>query len=52
MKNKSIFLFLILSILVLVSCFIAKNIALWIFSIIVIGISILLLFELNKSFSR
>ena len=52
MKNKSIFLFLILSILVLVSCFIAKNIALWIFSIIVIGISILLLFELNKSFSK
>ena len=52
MKNKSIYLFLILSILVLVSCFIAKNIALWIFSIIVIGISILLLFELNKSFSK
>jgi methyl-accepting chemotaxis protein len=52
LKNKSIFLFLILSILVLVSCFIAKNIALWIFSIIVIGISILLLFELNKSFSK
>ena len=52
MKNKSISLFLILSVLVLVSCFIANNIALWIISIVAIGICAFLLFDLNKSFSK
>ena len=52
MKNKSISLFLILSVLVLISCFIANNIALWIISIVAIGICAFLLFDLNKGFSK
>ena len=52
MKNKSIFLFLMLSVLSLVSCFIANNIALWIGSIITIGASAFLLFHLNKNFLK
>ena len=52
MKNKSISLFLILSVLVLISCFVANNIALWIISIVAIGISAFLLFDLNKGFSK
>ncbi|WP_368030849.1 methyl-accepting chemotaxis protein [Arcobacter sp. s6] len=52
MKNKSIFLFLILSVLVLIACFLANNIALWIVSIVVIGICSFLLFDLNKNFSK
>ena len=52
MRNKSIILFSMLSILVLVSCFIANNIALWIAAVIIIGISAFLLFDLNKSSSR
>ena len=52
MKNKSIFLFSILSVLVLIACFIANNIALWIVSIVVIGICSFLLFDLNKNFSK
>ena len=47
MKNKSTLLYLILSILTLVSCFIANNIALWIGSITAIGASAFLLFDLN-----
>jgi methyl-accepting chemotaxis protein len=41
-----------LSVLVLVSCFIANNITLWIISIVVIAICAFLLFDLNKSFSN
>jgi methyl-accepting chemotaxis protein len=41
-----------LSILTLVSCFIANNIALWIGSIIAIGASAFLLFDLNKNLSK
>ena len=52
MKNKSTLLFLMLSILTLVSCFIANNIALWIGSIIAIGASAFLLFDLNKNLSK
>ena len=52
MKNKSTLLFLMLSILTLISCFIANNIALWIVSIIAIIASAFLLFELNKSCSK
>jgi methyl-accepting chemotaxis protein len=52
LKNKSIFLFSLLSVLVLVSCFIANNIALWIISMVVIGISAFLLFDLNKDSSK
>ena len=52
MRNKSIILFSMLSILVLVSCFIANNIALWIAAIIIIGISTFLLFDLNKTSSK
>jgi methyl-accepting chemotaxis protein len=52
LKNKSISLFLILSVLVLISCFVANNIALWIISIVAIGISAFLLFDLNKGFSK
>ena len=39
MKNKLVFLFLMFSVLILVSSFIANNIALWLVSIVVIGIS-------------
>ncbi len=52
MKNKSTLLFLMLSILTLVSCFIANNIALWVSSIIAIGASAFLLFDLNKNFLK
>ncbi len=52
MKNKSTLLFLMLSILTLFSCFIANNIALWIGSIIAIGASAFLLFDLNKNLSK
>ena len=52
LKNKSTLLFLMLSILTLVSCFIANNIALWIGSIIAIGASAFLLFDLNKNLSK
>ena len=52
MKNKSTLLFLMLSILTLISCFIANNITLWIVSIIVIIASAFLLFELNKECSK
>ena len=52
MKNKSTLLFLMLSILTLISCFIANNIALWIVSIIAIIASAFLLFELNKECSK
>ncbi len=48
MKNKLIILFLLLSALTLVSCFIANNIALWIISIIAILGSVFLFFNLNK----
>ena len=36
----------------LVSCFIANNVTLWIFSIIVIVLTAFLLFDLNKNFSK
>ena len=52
MKNKSTLLFLMLSILTLISCFIASNITLWIVSIIAIIASAFLLFELNKDCSK
>ena len=41
-----------MSVLVLVSCFIANNIALWIIAIVAIGICAFLLFDLNKGFSK
>ena len=52
MKNKSIFLFLIFSVLSLVSCYLANNIVLWIVSILVLGLAAFLLFDFNKSFSN
>ena len=52
MKNKLVFLFLMFSVLILVSSFIANNIALWVVSIVVIGISAFLLFDLNKTSSK
>ena len=52
MKNKLVFLFLMFLVLILVSCFIANNIALWIISVVVIAICAFLLFELNKGFSK
>ena len=52
MKNKSIFLFSILSVLVLISCFIANNITLWIVSIVVLAVSSYLLIDLNKNSSK
>jgi methyl-accepting chemotaxis protein len=47
-KNKLIILFLLLSALTLVSCFIANNFALWIISIIAILGSAFLFLNLNK----
>ncbi|MDX9900610.1 MAG: hypothetical protein RBT22_03830, partial [Aliarcobacter sp.] len=52
MKNRSILLFLMLSILTLISCFIANNITLWIISVMAIVASAFLLFELNKGYSK
>ena len=52
MKNKSLILFFLFSVLSLVSCYLANNIALWIVSIVVLGISAFLLFDFNKSFSK
>jgi methyl-accepting chemotaxis protein len=52
LKNKLVFLFLMFLVLILVSCFIANNIALWIISVVVIAICAFLLFELNKGFSK
>ena len=52
MKNKSIFLFSMLSVLILVSSFIANNIALWIVSIVVIAIAAFLFFDLNKDSAK
>lgn len=52
MKNKSIFIVLMSTILILLSCFLANNIALWLVSIVVIGISTFLLFDLNKNISK
>ena len=52
MKNKSTLLFLMFSILTLISCFIANNITLWIVSVMAIVASAFLLFELNKGYSK
>ena len=52
MKSKSIFLFSMLSVLILVSSFIANNIALWIVSIVVIAIAAFLFFDLNKDSAK
>lgn len=52
MKNKCVFLFLMLSFMTVVSCFTANSVILWIICLIVIGVSAFLLLDISRNISK